>query len=33
MAELSAGDVKLVQYLNEAYGIERPLERKGGKRS
>jgi ferritin-like metal-binding protein YciE len=26
MAELSAGDVKLVQYLNEAYGLERRLE-------
>ncbi len=26
MAELSAGDVKLVQYLNEAYGLEKRLE-------
>jgi ferritin-like metal-binding protein YciE len=26
MAELSAGDVKLVEYLNEAYGVERRLE-------
>ncbi|MFZ1155031.1 MAG: DUF892 family protein [Solirubrobacteraceae bacterium] len=26
MAELSAGDLKLVQYLNEAYGLERRLE-------
>jgi ferritin-like metal-binding protein YciE len=26
MAELSAGDAKLVQYLNEAYGLEKRLE-------
>ncbi len=26
MAELTAGDAKLVQYLNEAYGIEKRLE-------
>jgi ferritin-like metal-binding protein YciE len=26
MAEISAGDVKLVQYLNEAYGLEKRLE-------
>jgi ferritin-like metal-binding protein YciE len=26
MAELSAGDAKLIQYLNEAYGLERRLE-------
>ena len=26
MAELSAGDEKLVQYLNEAYGLEKRLE-------
>jgi ferritin-like metal-binding protein YciE len=26
MAELSTGDVKLVQYLNEAYGLEKRLE-------
>jgi ferritin-like metal-binding protein YciE len=26
MVQLSAGDVKLVQYLNEAYGVERRLE-------
>jgi ferritin-like metal-binding protein YciE len=26
MTELSAGDVKLVQYLNEAYGLEKRLE-------
>jgi len=26
MTEVSAGDVKLVQYLNEAYGVERRLE-------
>lgn len=26
MAELSAGDIKLIQYLNEAYGLERRLE-------
>lgn len=26
MAERSAGDVKLVQYLNEAYGLEKRLE-------
>jgi hypothetical protein len=26
MTELSAGDAKLIQYLNEAYGIEKRLE-------
>jgi ferritin-like metal-binding protein YciE len=26
MAELSAGDAKLIQYLNEAYGVERRLD-------
>ena len=26
MAEQSAGDAKLVQYLNEAYGLEKRLE-------
>jgi ferritin-like metal-binding protein YciE len=26
MAEISAGDAKLVQYLNEAYGLEKRLE-------
>lgn len=26
MADISAGDAKLIQYLNEAYGVEKRLE-------